>query len=46
MMLPTSLDFFARGFRIIASYNPTILQIWFFPWRVHENSLHLPSLNL
>ena len=23
MMLPTSLDFFACGFRILASYNPT-----------------------
>nr|DAR00730.1 MAG TPA: Type IV conjugative transfer system lipoprotein (TraV) [Caudoviricetes sp.] len=26
----------------IASYSPTILQIWFFPWRVRDFSLHLP----
>ena len=43
MMLPTYLDFFACGFRILASYNPTNM---FFSWCVRENSLHLPSLNL
>ena len=45
MMLLTSF-IFSHNFRILASYVPTILQIWFFPWRVREFSLHLPSLNL
>lgn len=45
MMLLTSF-IFSHNFRILASYNPTILQICFFSWCVRENSLHLPSLNL